>query len=157
MIAKGYLGDIALLERSENIYYIKEGNQSQFDFHNNILYWNPLQIITTDRNVFLFPATILAHEAKHGVQKDTMDEKEFQEKLKKDDNNPYDRELEKEVITTTEQQAATEHGDKRKDELTRENHKGEIININDNGTLPCDKILEDVRKIVLYHINKIKL
>lgn len=68
-----------------------------------------------------------------------------------------DRELEKEVITTTEQQAATEHGDKRKDELTRENHKGEIININDNGTLPCDKILEDVRKIELYHMYKIKL
>ena len=64
-----------------------------------------------------------------------------------DKNNPYGNNLEKEVITTTEQKAAQKHGDISKIEVTRENHDGQIIEI--TTALPENKILEDYK-------NKIK-
>ena len=145
MNARGTSGDIAKLHASENIYYINEGDAA-FDPSRNEISWRPNQIVLTDDNVVLFPATILAHEAKHGVQKDEMPAAIFDEKREVDNTNPYGNELEKEVITTIEQVAAQKHGDIEEGELTRMNHRGEFINI---MNFPATSIVEDFRTRIM--------
>lgn len=91
----------------------------------------------------LFPATILAHEVRHGRQKEEKTPVEFQEQSRNSKQNPYENDLEKEVISTTEQDAARKHGDISVNQTTRENHQGQLIEI--STPLPDGKIMEDYR------------
>ena len=134
-------GDIAKLHASETVYYIKEGDGG-FDPNNNTILWNPQQIVKTD-NCILFPATILAHESKHALQKEENSPNDFFAKAQHDVNNEYGNKLEEEVITTTEQDAAKKHGDIKDGEVTRINHNGQIIEFTQK--IPNGKILEDFR------------
>lgn len=142
MNTRGTSGDIAKLHASENTYYINEGDAA-FDPTCNEIHWKPNQIVLTDNQTILFPATILAHEAKHAIQKDEMPLSVFNEKRKKDIDNPYDNILEQEVITTTEQIAARKHGDIENNDITRKNHSGRLINITN---LPDKFLVEDFKE-----------
>ena len=142
MNERGSAGDIATLEKSHNIYWISEGD-AHFNPRTNTISWNPQQILKTDKDIYLFPATILAHEVRHGRQKEEKTPVEFQEQSQKNKQNPYENNLEEEVITTTEQHAARKHGDISANQTTRENHQGQLIEI--STSLPNGKIMEDYR------------
>ncbi|WP_290535197.1 RHS repeat-associated core domain-containing protein, partial [Alistipes sp.] len=128
MNERGSAGDIAILEKSHNIYWISEGD-AHFNSRTNTISWNPQQILKTDKDIYIFPATILAHEVRHGRQKEEKTAVEFQEQSRKSKQNPYENDLEKEVISTTEQDAARKHGDISANQTTRENHQGQLIEI----------------------------
>jgi len=141
MNAHGTAGDIAKLHASKTVYYVKDGNGG-FNPNNNTISWSPNQIVKTD-NCILFPATILAHESKHALQKEDNSPRDFLEKSQSDDTNEYGNKLEEEVITTTEQNAAKKHGDIQDGEVTRTNHNGQIIEFTQE--IPDGKILENYR------------
>ena len=128
MNERGSAGDIAILEKSHNIYWISEGD-AHFNSRTNTISWNPQQILKTDKDIYIFPATILAHEVRYGRQKEEKTAVEFQEQSRKSKQNPYENDLEKEVISTTEQDAARKHGDISANQTTRENHQGQLIEI----------------------------
>ena len=143
MNKQGTSHGLALLEASDNVYYITEGD-GKFNVSTNTIHWNPMHIIETNNGKYLFPATILGHEIDHAVHKD-LDETKFNQDRYSVDAN-YDNKEERNVITSTEQVVARKHNDIKKDELTRLDHGGQIHVI--NTQLPPNTILDDYKKSI---------
>ena len=119
------------LQDSDNVYYIDytecktKEEWIRYNPKNKTIYWNPNIFIESSNGIFIFPTTILAHEGAHALQDEKYDNKKWNE-LRNTFVAEYDNLLEKEVITTTEQEIAKKHGDINNNDITREDHKGEI-------------------------------
>ena len=99
------------LQDSDNVYYIDYTEYKtreewiRYNPKNKTIYWNPNIFIESSNGIFIFPATILAHEGAHALQDEKYDNKKWNE-LRNTFVAEYDNLLEKEVITTTEQEIA---------------------------------------------------
>ena len=117
------------IQDSDNIYYIDyveeitEDKHIMYDPNKRTIYWNPNLFIKTSNDVILYPATILAHEGAHVLQDEKYKSSWNELAEKKDDK--YDNQLDREVITTIEQEVAIKHGDIFKGDVTRKDHGGE--------------------------------
>ena len=100
---------------------ISEDNSIRYNYNNNTIYWNPNIFIESKKGIYLFPATILAHEGAHALQ-DKRYTPEKREELMNTTDNDYENLIEKEVITTIEKEVAILHEDIKEGEITRTNH-----------------------------------
>ena len=146
MNEKGTSFNLAKLEESSTIYYIREGKINSFSFSSdnndaNIITWNPYQAIMTDNDLLMSPATTLAHELGHAASFDK--DKNTYIKRRREKDNEYDNTEEKRVITKTEQFAAHAHGELMPYQTTRENHRGDMINF--SHSLSLDTIIKWIR------------
>ncbi len=160
MNSKGTSGDIARLHSSETIYYIGEASRGKehwnhFNLHTRTILWDPNTIYESPENMFVSPATTLAHEVSHALRYDTAmnsDDPDIKANyiraLQSDSANKYRSQEEEIVITTTEQSAARKHGEIRKDQVTRKGHtSGKLISIG------SDMSPEDLSKSIFEHNN----
>lgn len=127
MNEKGSSFNLAKLEESSTVYYIREGEKNGFSFYKernneNVITWNPYRAIMTDNDVLLSPITALAHELGHAAAYD-KDKKSYLER-KSEFDNEYGNKEERRVIEKTEQYAARVHGELMQNQITRENHSG---------------------------------
>jgi len=130
MNEKGTSYNLAKLEASDKIYYIKEGGLdkgvpvNQFIHNKNekspeqIILWNPNYYVETMEQIYLSPATILAHELGHAARYDRISKSNNPKEVMdyKNGKNPESDETygtieEKIVIRTTERYAAIKHGE----------------------------------------------
>ena len=115
-------GKLAGLQKSETVFYIKEGQSSNYDFKSRTINWNPTMGVLTNKGVMMSPTTGLNHEADHALQRD-----QNSDQYKKDIKTPdaqYDNKEEKRVITGSEQTTARALGEIKEGEVTREDHGG---------------------------------
>ena len=126
--------DFKKLQDSDNVYYFDYTEYKtreewiRYNPKNKTIYWiywNPNIFIESSNGIFIFPATILAHEGAHALQHEEYGDDKYI-KLYKTKDAQYNRKNEKEVITTTEQEIAKKHGDINNNDITREDHKGEF-------------------------------
>lgn len=78
----------------------------------------------TENGVLVSPITALAHELGHAAAYD-KDKKSYLERKSTFDNE-YDNKEERRVIEKTEQYAAQAHGELMQNQITRENHRGNM-------------------------------
>ena len=160
MNSKGTSGDIARLHSSETVYYIGEASRGKehwnhFNLHTRTILWDPNTIYESPENMFVSPATTLAHEVSHALRYDTAMNSDdpdvkanYIRALQSDSANKYGSQEEEIVITTTEQSAARKHGEIRKDQVTRKGHtSGKLISIG------SDMSPEDLSKSIFEHNN----
>ncbi|MBQ2543511.1 MAG: hypothetical protein II556_01005 [Bacteroidales bacterium] len=130
MNEKGTSYNLAKLEKSEQVYYIKEAGYSgnQFNWETKTIEWDPYKVSDNDETGILrSPLTSLAHESSHAnAYNDALEsgslESFFNTVYTYD--SQYDNKEERRVITTDEQTAAIRHGEIVKGEKTRSDHKG---------------------------------
>ena len=115
------------LQDSDNTYYIDytewktEDDDIRYNNKKRTIYWDPNIFIESSEGIFIFPATILAHEGAHALQHEEYGDDKYQELVSTADEQ-YHKKCEREVITTTEQYVAKRHEDIKEDEITRTNH-----------------------------------
>lgn len=128
------------LEKSENIYYIAEGERNYFGINSKTIYWNPYRGILTSKGEELSPTVLLNHEIDHALGFD-KDSKSFKlRKNTKDDS--YSNLEEKRVITGSEQKTAKALGEIKDDDITRTDHFG--VPFNTNSPISNKSIEENV-------------
>ena len=140
------------LEESEDfIVYINYVENSEICYKpkENTIYWNPNVFMETTNGIYVFPATILAHEGVHALQDMTIDDENDDVYIKSlnQQDAEYDNPLEREVIINYEWKIARMHGDIKESEVTRKNHKANKIFFYD--TKKCYTAAEDYREILL--------
>ena len=124
MQSKGTAGGYNILHKSENIYFVIEGEGkikvSQTGV--NTIYWKPDVALLTTNDKILSPATILAHEFEHGVDAET----DMNQYIKNSEtaDEQYGDKNERKLITEEEQEIAKRHGEIEEGEVTRQDHKG---------------------------------
>ena len=139
MNSKGTSGHIAALHESDVVYYItnlpKESeeigkNMSKFDWQNTTIYWDYTHFALTSRNIYLSPATVLAHEVAHAVRYDEAiksgTKSRWISEIQSGTDNQYGSIEERAVITTTEQIVALKHGEIDSEQVTRTDHNGKL-------------------------------
>ena len=157
MNSKGTAGDLAKLEASKVVYYITEAScleDTHFEMGKvNIISWDPNHLLETTNNLWLSPATALAHEAAHAARYDEVINSGATHLIKqfKSDNQigsdvQYVKNEEKRVITTVEQTAALKHGDIDQGQVTRMDHYGKPLNGDVSNMLP-----DEIQVLVFQH------
>ena len=122
MNAKRTAGFLAKLHRSRITFYIAEyKGLGKYSPKNNTIYWDPEAGALLDNGVRLSPATVLNHEADHALQ-DAENPRQLLKDSKTTDES-YQNLEEKRVITGSEQRTALKHGEIKKGQVTRTNHK----------------------------------
>jgi RHS repeat-associated protein len=101
----------------------KEG--PRFSSQEMTIYWSPTIGVETTNYVDLSPATVLDHEFDH-AQQYLSNPEQYSRDAKTSDPN-YENKEEKRVITGSEQKTARKMGEIGKDEVTRTDHKGRLI------------------------------
>ena len=139
MNSKGTAGNLAKLESSEIVYYIKETSSIKdvmFSIkNNNTIYWDPNHLAKTDSEMWLSPATMLDHEAEHAVVYDryatgkmTNEEIiEYSKSKERGSDKDYGTIHERNVIEFREQSTARKHGEIDNSQVTRRNHKISMV------------------------------
>lgn len=140
-----------LEESKDFVVYIDyvENNEIGYKPKENTIYWNPNVFIETTNGIYIFPATILAHEGVHALQDMTIDDENdgvYMELLNQQDAE-YDNPLEREVIINYEWKIARMHGDIKESEVTRKEHKANKIFL--YNTKKCYTAAEDYRELLL--------
>jgi RHS repeat-associated protein len=115
-------GKLAVLQKSDKIFYITKGDRSLFNPKTNTIYWNPFGGLETTNGNKLSPAILLIHEVDHANQKD-KNPKKFRNDLNTTDSN-YDNKEEKRVIMGSETEAAQKTGEIQEGTQSRYDHLG---------------------------------
>ena len=113
------------LEKSQNVYYIAEGEQlksSSYYPKTRTITWSSRTGYITDILYEMSPVEVLNHEIDHALQHDLNPKQQLEDYDKK--NDQYGNEEEKRVIKGSEQVTAKKLEKLKDDEVTRLNHKG---------------------------------
>ena len=161
MNSKGTSGDIAKLHNSKTIYYIDEAviekgkHWSAFDPQQKTIYWDPDILVETPDNIYVSPATILAHESAHAVKydeilqsNDATERKQYINSVQSIPDYEYFSKEEFRVITGPEQTAARKHREIRNDQVTRKSHKNSKL-----IPIPDGISFEELSKSIFEHNN----
>ena len=153
-------GRYGQLKRSKIVYTVSFISDypkgSSFDNKSQTINWCPTAGLETDQGHTLSPATILNHEMTHATHYDDAKNKydynyyhhsqekaiseyrEYENSLNYDNTNPYNSTEEQSVIAGVEQRTAKLLGEIKDGEVTRKNHKGELIKV--DGPTSTNKI-----------------
>ena len=113
------------LEKSQNVYYIAEGEQlksSSYYPKTRTITWSSRTGYITDILYEMSPVEVLNHEIDHALQHDLNPKQQLEDYDKK--NDQYGNEEEKRVIKGSEQVTAKKLDKLKDDEVTRLNHEG---------------------------------
>ena len=146
MQSKGTAGGYNILHKSDNIYFVKEG-ESKIKVSNtgvNTIYWNPDIALLTTNNKILSPATILAHEFEHGVDAETDIDQYITNNNSTDEQ--YGDKNEKNVITNEEQDISKRHGEIEEGEVTRTDHKGFHVQVQYTDPKEIEKFIQNYNR-----------
>lgn len=113
------------LEKSQNVYYIAEGEQlksSSYYPKTRTITWSSRTGYITDILYEMSPVEVLNHEIDHALQHDLNPKQQLEDYDKK--NDQYGNEEEKRVIKGSEQVTAKKLDKLKGDEVTRLNHEG---------------------------------
>ena len=113
------------LEKSQNVYYIAEGEQlksSSYYPKTRTITWSSRTGYITDILYEMSPVEVLNHEIDHALQHDLNPKQQLEDYDKK--NDQYGNEEEKRVIKGSEQVTAKKLDKLKDDEVTRLNHDG---------------------------------
>ena len=146
------------LQDSDNTYYIDytewktKDDDIRYNNKKKTIYWDPNIFIESSEGIFIFPATILAHEGAHALQHEEYGDDKYQELVSTADEQ-YGKKCEREVITTTELYVAKRHEDIKEDEVTRTSHNA--INVYSYDTRQYYYIAaEYYRELIIEHIKR---
>ncbi|MBR4619697.1 MAG: hypothetical protein IKO46_01810 [Salinivirgaceae bacterium] len=122
-------GMLAELEKSDKVYYLSnigfdDPKGSRFNFKKETIYWNPNGGILTNNGYELSPTSVLNHEIDHALQYD-KNPQQFHKDRKTEDSQ-YTNKEEQRVITGSEQNTAKKLGEINDEEVTREDHRGQL-------------------------------
>ena len=116
-------GMLYQLEKSQNVYYIAEGehlHSSTYVPKTKTITWASRTGYITDILYEMSPVEVLNHEIDHALQHDLNSKQQLEDYNKKDDQ--YGNEEEKRVIEGSEQITAKKLEKLKDDEVTRLNH-----------------------------------
>jgi RHS repeat-associated protein len=125
--AGGTLSTIASAKFTMKIVEGKGTTASKYDPKTKTLTWNPKLGLVTDKGIKLSPATILNHEAAHGL--DALKDPQGHHDREHTDDANYGSAEEKRVIQGEEQKTAFLLGEVKEGQTTRDDHEAgqEII------------------------------
>jgi len=127
----GYI--FSKLERLKTTIYIAQmpteellkGTAPFFDSKSNTIYWDTNMAVKTTNGTIMSPYTILNHEGDHAL--DSVKNPKGHKKDKETKDKKYGNIMEKKTIEGTEQITARALGEIKDGEVTRTNHKGEVL------------------------------
>ena len=102
-----------------------KGTAPFFDPKSNTIYWDTNMAVKTKNGTILSPYTILNHEGDHAL--DNVVNPEGHKKDKETEDKDYGNKMEKKTIEGTEQITAKALGEIKEGEVTRTDHKGEVL------------------------------
>ena len=120
-------GVFAKLQARKETFTIEEVKaDGYFDPNTKTIGWDPNVGLLTDEGVVISATTILNHEGDHALQQvENLKQKEID--LANTNVGDYDNNEEKRVIDGSEQRTAKALGEIKDGEVTRKNHKGDLI------------------------------
>ena len=127
----GYI--FSKLERLKTTIYIAQmpteellkGTAPFFDSKSNTIYWDTNMAVKTTNGTIMSPYTILNHEGDHAL--DSVKNPKGHKKDKETKDKKYGNIMEKKTIEGTEQITARALGEIKDGEVTRTDHKGEVL------------------------------
>ncbi|MBP5562305.1 MAG: hypothetical protein J6X70_11005, partial [Muribaculaceae bacterium] len=129
-----------ILEQSDKTYYVKESaNTTFFNASTNTINWAPYSSVITDNTYVLSPAELLSHEADHAAYYDQNPEESLRNHETKDAQ--YGNKDDRRVITGSEQEVARKLGKLSDGEVTRDNHFGTFMPVDNPLSSDPDLII----------------